>query len=233
MAKVVINPEMTNDSLLISAPASEKGSVNIFSNPEFGTVRTITINGEIWFVAKDAASILGYENTNKAILDHVDDDDKKIIKMSNLKDNLPDHIKSSKICIINKNGVLELISKSRNISSNQKDLLLDRFGLSSYIYKRSRKEIDFKECLIHFFSAFGYEVIHQYRVGVYYLDFFVPSINIGIEYDENNHRYYDKSKEEERENFIKNSIGCKIVRISDEHDNYYNLGIISKYISFP
>lgn len=233
MAKVVINPEMTNDSLLISAPASEKGSVNIFSNPEFGTVRTITINGEIWFVAKDAASILGYENTNKAILDHVDDDDKKIIKMSNLKDNLPDHMKSSKICIINKNGVLSLISKSRNISSNQKDLLLDRLGLSSYIYKRNRKEIDFKECLIHFFSAFGYEVIHQYKVGVYYLDFFIPSINIGIEYDENNHRDYNKSKEEEREKFIKNSIGCKIVRISDEHDNYYNLGIISKYISFP
>lgn len=233
MAKVVINPDMTNDSLLISAPASEKGNVNIFSNPEFGTVRTITINGEIWFVAKDAASILGYENTNKAILDHVDNEDKKIIKMSNLKDNLPDHIKSSKIRIINKNGVLSLISKSRNISSNQKDLLLDRLGLSSYIYKRSRKEIDFKECLIHFFSAFGYEVIHQYRVGVYYLDFFVPYINIGIEYDENNHRYYDKSKEEERENFIKNSIGCKIIRISEEHDNYYNLGIISKYISFP
>lgn len=224
---------MTNDSLLISAPASEKGNVNIFSNPEFGTVRTITIDGEIWFVAKDAASILGYENTNKAILDHVDNEDKKIIKMSNLKDNLPDHIKSSKIRIINKNGVLGLISKSRNISSNQKDLLLDRFGLSSYIYKRSRKEIDFKECLIRFFSAFGYEVIHQYRVGIYFLDFFIPSINIGIEYDENNHRYYDKSKEEERENFIKNSIGCKIIRISDGHDNYYNLGIISKYISFP
>lgn len=233
MTKVVINPDIANDSLLISAPASEKGNVNIFSNPEFGTVRTITINGEIWFVAKDAASILGYENTNKAILDHVDNDDKKITKMSNLKENLPDHMKSTRICIINKNGILSLISKSKNISSNQKDLLLDRLGLSLYIYKRSRKEIDFKECLIHFFSAFGYEVIHQYRVGVYYLDFFVPSINIGIEYDENNHRDYDKSKEEERENFIKKSIGCKIIRISDKHDNYYNLGIISKHILFP
>ena len=233
MAKLSINSEMTNDSLLISAPASEKGNVNIFSNPEFGTVRTVVINDEVWFVGNDVASCLRYQNPNNAIRAHVEEEDKIITNMSNLKENLPDHIKSSKICIINKNGVLELISKSRNISSNQKDLLLDRFGLSSYIYKRSRKEIDFKECLIRFFSAFGYEVIHQYRVGVYFLDFFVPSINIGIEYDENNHRDYDKSKEEERENFIKNSIGCKIIRISDEHDNYYNLGIISKYISFP
>lgn len=115
MAKVVINPEMTNDSLLISAPASEKGSVNIFSNPEFGTVRTITINGEIWFVAKDAASILGYENTNKAILDHVDDDDKKMVYMSDLQhhnESLPDNMKRSKVVIINESGLYSLILRS-------------------------------------------------------------------------------------------------------------------------
>ena len=41
-------------------------------------VRTIDIDGEPWFVAKDVAEILGYENPTKAIRDHVDDVDKQM-----------------------------------------------------------------------------------------------------------------------------------------------------------
>lgn len=31
-----------------------------FNNPEFGEVRTLTIDGEPWFVGKDVADRLGY-----------------------------------------------------------------------------------------------------------------------------------------------------------------------------
>ena len=34
--------------------------LNIFENAEFGQVRTVTIEGEIWFVGKDVATALGY-----------------------------------------------------------------------------------------------------------------------------------------------------------------------------
>ena len=50
--------------------------MKIFENAEFGKVRTMIIEGEPWFVGKDVAEILGYSNPRKAILDHVDDDDK-------------------------------------------------------------------------------------------------------------------------------------------------------------
>lgn len=50
--------------------------LQIFKNEEFGTVRTIEINGEPWFVGKDVTSILGYQNASKALSDHVDDEDK-------------------------------------------------------------------------------------------------------------------------------------------------------------
>lgn len=50
--------------------------IQVFSNPEFGEVRTLTINGEPWFVGKDVAQVLGYQNTKKALTDHVDLDDK-------------------------------------------------------------------------------------------------------------------------------------------------------------
>lgn len=50
--------------------------VQIFDNKEFGQVRTVTIDGEPWFVGKDVAKILGYSNTRKALVDHVDEEDK-------------------------------------------------------------------------------------------------------------------------------------------------------------
>lgn len=39
-------------------------------------VRTVTIDNEPYFVGKDIANILGYQNASKALSDHVDDDDK-------------------------------------------------------------------------------------------------------------------------------------------------------------
>ena len=50
--------------------------LQIFKNPEFGSVRTVTINDEPWLVGKDVAEVLGYSDTNHAILDHVDDEDR-------------------------------------------------------------------------------------------------------------------------------------------------------------
>ena len=50
--------------------------IKIFENEEFGSVRTTEINGEPYFVGKDVAEILGYANTSKALIDHVDDEDK-------------------------------------------------------------------------------------------------------------------------------------------------------------
>ena len=50
--------------------------LEIFKNREFGEIRTVTIDGEPWFIGKDVAEILGYSNSRKAILDHVDDEDK-------------------------------------------------------------------------------------------------------------------------------------------------------------
>lgn len=50
-----------------------EGSMNelmIFSNEEFGEVRTVEINGKPYFVANDVAKALGYVETAKAIRTH-------------------------------------------------------------------------------------------------------------------------------------------------------------------
>nr|UVN09007.1 MAG: antirepressor protein KilAC domain protein [Bacteriophage sp.]UVN09271.1 MAG: antirepressor protein KilAC domain protein [Bacteriophage sp.] len=46
-------------------------------NFDSASLRTLTDeNGEPWFVGKDVATILGYTNPRKALIDHVDDEDK-------------------------------------------------------------------------------------------------------------------------------------------------------------
>lgn len=53
--------------------------LQIFNSEEFGDIRTVTIENEPWFVGKDVAEILGYERGTKAVVDHVDAEDRKML----------------------------------------------------------------------------------------------------------------------------------------------------------
>lgn len=52
--------------------------LKVFSNEQFGSIRGVEIEGESWLVGKDVAERLGYSNPQKAIRDHVDDEDKTV-----------------------------------------------------------------------------------------------------------------------------------------------------------
>lgn len=85
--------------------------LKIFNNNEFGEIRTILDEqGEPWFVGKDVAEILEYTNTTKAILTHVDDEDKKILTSQNgTLENIPNR----GLTIINESGLYALIFSSK------------------------------------------------------------------------------------------------------------------------
>lgn len=50
--------------------------LQIFTNAEFGSVRTMMKDDEPWFVGKDVAEALGYKNTSDALAKHVKEYDK-------------------------------------------------------------------------------------------------------------------------------------------------------------
>ncbi len=52
--------------------------LQVFNNPDFGNIRALEINGEPYFVGKDVAEVLGYSNPQKALRDHVDEEDKTV-----------------------------------------------------------------------------------------------------------------------------------------------------------
>ena len=80
--------------------------LKIFENEEFGAVRTILKNGEPWFVGKDVAEILGYSNPRKAMIDHVDEEDKGVTKCDTLGG-------VQDLAVINESGLYSLILSSK------------------------------------------------------------------------------------------------------------------------
>ena len=77
-----------------------------FTNPAFGTIRTTEIEGEPWFVGKDVASVLGYTNPRKALADHVDADDKGVTKRDTLGG-------AQEMTVINESGLYALVLSSK------------------------------------------------------------------------------------------------------------------------
>lgn len=80
--------------------------LTIFSNEEFGTIRAIERDGEPWFLGKDVAEVLGYTNPQKAIRDHVDEEDK-------LTERIVLSGQNREAFIINESGVYALIFGSK------------------------------------------------------------------------------------------------------------------------
>ena len=97
MANTIANATVTNETQL-----------QIFNNADFGSIRSLMVNGEPYFVGKDVAEALGYSNSRKALIDHVDEEDKKdgvTIRDSIGRDQNP--------VLINESGVYSLVFSSK------------------------------------------------------------------------------------------------------------------------
>lgn len=81
--------------------------LQIYSNEEFGDIRTVTIDNEPWFVGKDVAEALKYNEPHKAIARHISDDDR-------MKHPVTDSTgRNQDTWIINESGLYALIFGSK------------------------------------------------------------------------------------------------------------------------
>lgn len=83
-----------------------------FNNPEFGEVRTMVKDDEIWFVGKDVAEALGYVKSRNALAMHVDEEDKQLI-MINHEGTALKQGGASNTVIINESGLYSLVLSSK------------------------------------------------------------------------------------------------------------------------
>lgn len=84
-------------------------NIQIFTNPEFGEIRTLEIDNNPWFVGKDVAQALGYgegKSLANAVARHVDDDDKGVTELMTPGG-------KQQMTIINESGLYSLVFRSK------------------------------------------------------------------------------------------------------------------------
>lgn len=86
--------------------------IKVFENKQFGEIRTVTIDGQPWFVGKDVATALGYSNPTKAMQDHIDTEDLSFNETLKLS-------RQAGAWIINESGLYSLIFSSKLPSAKQ------------------------------------------------------------------------------------------------------------------
>ena len=80
--------------------------LTIFSNPEFGEIRTVVIDGEPWFVGKDVCRALGYSDTYSGVRKNVDEEDKRVCPVDSTSG-------KQETTVINESGLYALIFGSK------------------------------------------------------------------------------------------------------------------------
>lgn len=96
--------------------SKEVKTVSSFKNSDFGELKIIIIDEEPYFIGSPIASFLGYTNPRKAIRDHVDEDDRLIMKVPDTQgwnETFRPYTPNTKILIINESRLYSLIFGSK------------------------------------------------------------------------------------------------------------------------
>lgn len=111
-----------NSNIILTSESNEMEfskeieTVSSFKNSDFVELKIIVIDHEPYFIGSPIASFLGYTNPRKAIRDHVDEDDRMIMKVPDTQgwnETFHPYTPNTKILIINESGLYSLIFGSK------------------------------------------------------------------------------------------------------------------------
>ncbi|MGL5051261.1 MAG: Rha family transcriptional regulator [Fusobacteriaceae bacterium] len=131
--------------------------------------------------------------------------------------------------LLTEEGLKKLISRYSNITPEQyKSLGINDVDV---VYNHTRFEISFGNMLEEYLNEFDIEIDKQFNVDGYRVDFYIPSKNICVEYDEKQHfTSMNVDKDLERQRYIEDKIGCKFIRCDYRDSDVKNLAKVIKEI---
>ena len=213
-----------------------KNEMMVFNNEEFGNLRAVNIDGEVWLAGKDVVEALGYNKKYSDVIKQHCDEEDYVLLDKNSPVNWMSVFDYKKLgqrggYLVNCWGLYKLISHSEKMSVMKKEKIIKWFkeiGLINGVVLSSRKEINFLYRLENALIPFGITGIKQYNVLNYRIDYYIPSLNVAIEYDENGHNDYTYEAHELRQELIEKELGCRFIRVTDNKDDYVNIGLVIK-----
>lgn len=221
--------------------------LKVYNYDEFGQIRILIIDDEYYFMANDVAKVVGYKRPNDAVNCHC---------INIIKYNMCISNKIQEVNFIKENDVITLISKNMKLSNNEKNKFIsylksDNLIKSSVTPIFTRKEIQFGGNIKEIFNAafnvikqyagkddakMMTQIIAQYKVLDYKIDFYIPYFHLAIEYDETDHRYrseYDKNRQREIENYFRrNNSYINFIRVKEGKENKFIGELVGYIINF-
>lgn len=188
-------------------------------------IKIIEYNNDTYYIARSIGNLLGYKDSKKAVKEHISEYNKKSISEICLDVNFKNSFKNihPQTILINKNGVKELIIKSR---MPQKEDIAKLFNIDIINSSCMRKEQDTIRAIMKAFKSEN--MLFQYSIGKYRIDLYFTDYNLAIECDENGHKDRNIKKEIKRENFIKKNLKCKFIRYNPDDDSFDIYDIINR-----
>lgn len=200
-------------------------NLEIFKNEEFGEIRTAVVDGKIIFAASDIAKALGYKRPNDAVNQHC----KAMVKY-----NIPISGKMQYVNFIPEDDVYRLLTFQRIKPDEYVEGFLEWLKenniISDMAVLSTKKEVEFVSKLKMSLIPFNLSLNEQYSILTYKIDAYIPELNIAIEYDEDNHKYYTYEEQEYRQSLIESKLGCKFIRVTDLYSDEHNIGFVIKEI---
>lgn len=178
------------------------------------------------FLAKDVAKWIEHSNPT-AMLENIDEDEKVT---SRTKDSLG---RDNAATFLTEKGLVQLLSKARTISKAKKLKItkdLQEQGFFKEFSFTSSKETEFISLLEEILEPMGITGERQFYCKEKYIDFYIPSLRLAVEYDENDHNGYTYENQELRQQILENELGCTFIRLSDKNSHAYNVGLVMKEI---
>lgn len=166
-------------------------------------IRVMLINEKYWIARADLLQAMGFRQSSSI---------KKISDINQCDMKIKTRGGPQTIKFINRKGILEIIHNTRKGNT---DDIFNCLGGSTIKHKFQIKVSHEETCFLDFIQrAFkGDKMIDQYDVDKYKIDLYFTDYKLAIEYDETYHKHQQK-KDNEREEYIKQRLGCKFMRFN-------------------
>ena len=194
-----------------------------FLNDNFGEVIVMYDGNKAWLHANSVLKILeyaesGWRNKIKRL-------NQKGVTKYKIYTNGGEQLQN----FIDFNNLHCLISTNRTWTLSKKQEFYKWLTDNEYSenVSKSCKEIEFIDKLEESLKALNItDGIKQYNILSYRIDYYIPSLNISIEYDESSHENYTYKQQEGRQKEIEKELGCEFIRVTDKFSDEYNLGLV-------
>ena len=182
-------------------------------------IQVKVIDNEPWFLAGDIAKALNIKNVSE------------MVRGANIKENerniFPNKTRGGKQkqIFVTRLGLKKVLANSKKPNAAQ---LSESLGLEMCIYTKVEASHigNIRKAFKNILS------IDEYAVGKYNVDLYFPSLNLVIECDQNNHNHYNRQTEKERENYIKDKLGCTFIRFNPDEPGFMVGDIIYQISKF-